>query len=1279
MAEQRDFVDYNQPNGGDTGQANLDSIQPISDGEAAKQIALRRVSENIRSRTEIIRDEIEELKYYRDYEQLMIESSGNVTWGGASDDAGTGFITSAAVLRITPLLAPLASTKGTLTIGTTNQVTYTISASGYATQGMNAILVEHRDITGTTLSALITPGPVKRIVVFFDLANATHTPAATAAVVTTAISTDSAGDTVYGITGKVTVSSSGTGIIIVGTGRIEGTADAELHVVTAADLGAISLAKGDGIAIWYRYLIEPSGISGDTTDPKGVGLLGGRAESSVGRGNTSIPSGSLFKTSTAARKIPGAIPICRVANNGQLIFFDGTRIQKGETISFASPTSVANAALTAHISNLATVNGAGIVGYNGSPNWADGVQAIAAAVTVEAAIDEIVSDLAAISTPAGALHIGVDATAIFGTALTALGGGGALTTNTTVRAALDQLDTAVIARRGFTAICTDNVASVGGDFNVADVVPAINTLAATGGAYILRRGAYTVSTDFTTSKNTHLIGEDVTKVTLTVTKTSDVVFVGANLNDQFSFENIFMKGHATLSHAYKFTAGTYTLRNCRATAGAFYVRPAAAIWLDIDGLVVDDDTPASTKQGSVLIEHISTPDSNAVTGTLRRLRVTAVPSGLNTSLAKYAIAVAYIGDRVISRAYAPLVIENSTFDISTGFGDVGAFDGAIALITASHQPQIYRNCLFRCNQVNASITPTVLSILNSSNVEFDNCTFIQNGYGKVLSISGSSTDIRFRSCKFYTSPVTANYAEISVAVTVGFEVDLTTDPVHDVVFEDCYVEIRFGTVTGSTGQSRIEIGSTAGVQSVRGSYSLRDFYVYLNYTNITQVGPFTLACTSGSEKSSFIASNVTIDLQGKRLASASVAFASFGSTSNCNVHINDLHLRNVTEPDTSAGATTLTDSLIRLYKGRINGGSVNGTPAGTNVSAWKALFELDLGATVENVIFYGKSTTTNRGRCILAVNNSKALNNTAFVPALATSEDTFGWFFYTAGVHNLCSGNTIINSAPNDQSYDTTIEGHTYIFLQTPAYSNRVANNSFSTSVAGSQIAAIHVTGVSNTVVANTVSINTATAGNNSLIRLYPGAALNTITGNTSRDIGAGTLKNVVDNIGNGNQVFGNSADATVLPLTLLINSCTGIFKQTDFAFVAGPYGNKHIVATAGVEECAFALSPLLPNNATITEIRVSIRMNSLPGGGPSDYTRMRAMILDALGTQTLIGQVITAAGVLTQQYLTLTTPIFIDKTSESIFVSVSSCLNFLDDIFGIEVDYELPRFYTSF
>jgi len=469
---QKDHLDLQQ--GGDTGQANVDAIQPVTDGEGATQTVFRRPSENLRGRTEETRDAINDLLYYRDHNHLVIEgqTGHTITWPGSTTAASTGIIAQLGDLTIRPLLTPDTSLKGSISIGTpaTDRVIYVVASGAYATHGMNAVTVEHRNTAGATPhQCTITDGPVKRILVEFDAGNAAHSSAATKVLVDVAIGAD---PDLSGPLIDVTDDGGAVAIAVGAETRIEGTADQEAHRIPSGLLNTLTtsepLAEGDAIGIWYRYVIEPGGAAGDPSDPKG-GVFGGRQESNPDRATSTIPIASLFVTSNDPQKIPGAIPLCKVVNN-ELVWVDGTRFVSGASGPMGTAPNI----------------------YIDDTNFAGPKTNIGAG-----GIDNPLS-------PASAQE------------------------------AFENVDDRLGQLRAFSYVCTDGTASTGGDFDGPTALQlAVTQLAGTGGTIYLRRGTYDVPVTYAYGDNIRIVGEHESLVTIQPTS-----FTAQDPSTGMRFENV---------------------------------------------------------------------------------------------------------------------------------------------------------------------------------------------------------------------------------------------------------------------------------------------------------------------------------------------------------------------------------------------------------------------------------------------------------------------------------------------------------------------------------------------------------------------------------------------------------------------------------------------------------------------------------------------------------------------------------------------------------------------
>ncbi len=721
MPEQKGYVDFDIGLG-DTGQDNITSIQPVNTDEAASQDVLRRPSENLRERTETLRDQIAELLYYRDAAHMYMEyTGGTVEWKGVAGSPAGRIVVTGGTFRFSPFLAPGTAAKGSLSVGvaTDNQVIYTVQPSAYATQGMNAITVEHRDGgSGASLSATISPGPVKRILVVFDSTNTAHDAAATLTALAAAI----AGDAL--LNGKIAASINadpGIAIAAIAETRLDKTADDEMHVVTAADIQTLTtnypLALGEGIAIWYKYVVEPSG--GDGSDPK-VGLAGGRAESSVSRGTSAIPAASLFITNDNPEKIPGAIPICRVAQNGELIWADGTRQAVGEITDFSS---------------FATSTGAGRIGYPGSSPtlWRDTTGL--AAGTVLTALNEIVSDLAAANVGNnGAARIGVDG-AQFSGPLTAAGGGGVLTSATTIMGSLDQLDARVVSRRAFTGVFTDGSNSVGGDYDGATSISALFDGTLGVGHYVLRQGQFNVvNTAVSSTSGLCLYGLGAGETTVVV----DSARASALDLTESTCRNLHF-AIASAASADRLSLTNAKLFDCHLECNAVSTGDAQ-LNLHAERCVFGPENPLTAgtnyqiQRPGFYKKCIFNKPANAVS--------------FNVSVA---ISATYARDS--------LVFEDCVF-----YGGVeGSSLRALVVSSFSGAALIFRGCLF--TSTDATSTATLVDAgSGSQNVIFEDCVFY-NETGRLL--RGTASGATFINCRFIMGPTRASVANTQAISIIG--------------------------------------------------------------------------------------------------------------------------------------------------------------------------------------------------------------------------------------------------------------------------------------------------------------------------------------------------------------------------------------------------------------------------------------------------------------------------------------------------------------------------------
>jgi hypothetical protein len=332
----------------------------------------------------------------------------------------------------------------------------------------------------------------------------------------------------------------------------------------------------------------------------------------------------------------------------------------------------------------------------------------------------------------------------------------------------------------------------------------------------------------------------------------------------------------------------------------------------------------------------------------------------------------------VTEELSALTFENADLNITSGFA---AGNGAVFRSETSTQPVIFNGCSFK--QAVTTSAAGVLEIDSSKNLTFNDCTFIQSGLGKVLTIVGASAcNIKFKNCKFYSSNLTALSQEFYVACG---EVDAPP-----VVFEDCVVYLRRSS---NSVAYRMEINGLNGadVATANGSISVDGLKVILDYTGSTSPNMFSVNSHSTLSYGSTLAfKNLSFYFNSNSLKAASsqvIRFATTGAPS----FVDNLQLYEVTEPQTPA--TTYTCKLVYLNNAHVVGGANYSSSTGAGSLAWDSLFELDVGSTLTSFDFHSNNSTVVYGRCIRIVGSRASVRKCrAVVDEVHPDEGSAGWF-----------------------------------------------------------------------------------------------------------------------------------------------------------------------------------------------------------------------------------------------------------------------------------------------
>jgi hypothetical protein len=364
MADQN--IHFEDLSGGDTGErADTSAILPFSAGEQVKAAVLNRPLENLRGRTEIIRGELEDLKYLIDTNIRWIITGGTNVGSAVGHSIpmvinrspftrGTFTISETAIV-LQPINTPKIDKKASALyeFGSPpghSSLTFTSSLYGYEQPkggGANPLprgswqRIQWSSAPYATLGArhctvTLEGNPVHILHITVsegDGGNYTTVAELHAQLdATTDMLTFGFEEVVAAGDETDTINISGFSASDLDYVLLD-TYDRELHYLTKTEIDAYfnahgALADGDTLCITYPFLVDP-----DSPTTKGGRRQATPTSSTVtpGTPNTEVTSGQLFVSSTAPGLIPISIPLCKRVGY-DLIFIDGTIFRSDEDI-----------------------------------------------------------------------------------------------------------------------------------------------------------------------------------------------------------------------------------------------------------------------------------------------------------------------------------------------------------------------------------------------------------------------------------------------------------------------------------------------------------------------------------------------------------------------------------------------------------------------------------------------------------------------------------------------------------------------------------------------------------------------------------------------------------------------------------------------------------------------------------------------------------------------------------------------------------------------------------
>lgn len=312
----------------DTGSNVAESISPIANGEAVVAEVFNRPHELIRRRTEVLRKEIDDLKYLADADRALL-----ITWGGAirvASDAKTFTLDPTAELRIRPFIGPGASStyaRGLVpatpvNLGNYLEIRATTRLRAYGTYntsdtpGSNEYTVTTNKATAYNFS--VTGNPAKHLVINYsenetleNLANRLNTDVRFTNLNMTA----------------VVVGSPTSKVGEINRSPFYGGLDAEVHVLNAGHFQDFFDDSVDGVKINELQDGDTLAIRYDTLTNN---TSGGRRQSIDDAPEQSAGvSTNLVNLRTYPHYAHNSIPIC-TRHGDAVIFVDGTRVAAGK-------------------------------------------------------------------------------------------------------------------------------------------------------------------------------------------------------------------------------------------------------------------------------------------------------------------------------------------------------------------------------------------------------------------------------------------------------------------------------------------------------------------------------------------------------------------------------------------------------------------------------------------------------------------------------------------------------------------------------------------------------------------------------------------------------------------------------------------------------------------------------------------------------------------------------------------------------------------------------------
>lgn len=328
------------------------SIKPVIDGERAEESVYNRPGENIRKRTEQLRDVGEQQLYLQDSDMRWILVGGNASglsptpwpavtaWNKDGGGAGKGTFVISEPIVVQPINTPATDVQETVTypfedsLLRTAQIDFEPLSTKRAYNLANIIRIVWQAVPASELVGAVVPnycdvavtGDAKHILTI-SIRDDNLTQMVNLDTALTSIAADLVTMGLdYTVTGDNTTFLEWADIIATPYGDdyvMEKNFEREIHRIIPsafADFftGGGYLADGDTLSVWFE----------DYTNTAGPPPTG-RRQCTPSNANSNVPHTQLFVTSRATEKIPLAVPLCKRIGD-DLLWLDGTVILDGQ-------------------------------------------------------------------------------------------------------------------------------------------------------------------------------------------------------------------------------------------------------------------------------------------------------------------------------------------------------------------------------------------------------------------------------------------------------------------------------------------------------------------------------------------------------------------------------------------------------------------------------------------------------------------------------------------------------------------------------------------------------------------------------------------------------------------------------------------------------------------------------------------------------------------------------------------------------------------------------------